>query len=252
VIVGRCANRIARGQFTLDGQAWTLPRNDGANHLHGGPDGFGRRLWTAEIDTQNTAVEFSLTSPHLDQGYPGTIVAKAEYRIHDGRLLLTLSATADRPTIVNLAPHAYFNLEGTADIRAHRLQLFASRYTPVDDGLIPTGDIASVDGSAFEFRDPRPFPADIDLNFAIDGTPKTLREVATITCSNRRLTIRATAPGAQIYGGKYLADGGRFPTHAGFCVEPQYFPDAPNQAGFAVPRIDRHTDYREIIEYTLA
>jgi aldose 1-epimerase len=255
VIVGRYANRIAGGRLTLDGRTWTLPCNDGPNHLHGGPDGFGRRLWTGEVDAQNTAVQFSIASPHLDQGYPGTVVARAQYRIaNDGRLVLTLSATADRPTVVNLAPHAYFNLAGSGDIRGHHLRVHASRYTPVDDTLIPTGHIAPVDGSLFDLRAPRLFPPDIDINFAIDGDPGHMRDVATITDmdSQRRLAIRATAPGAQIYGGKYLGKGGRFPTHAGFCVEPQYFPDAPNQSGFLVPRIDEYGEYREVIEYTVA
>ncbi len=200
VIVGRYANRIARGRFILDGQTWTLPCNDGANHLHGGPDGFGRRVWTAEVDAKDTAVQFSITSPHLDQGYPGAVVATALYRLeNDGRLVLTLSATADRATIVNLAPHAYFNLAGSGDIRGHHLRLNASRYTPVDDSLIPTGEVVTVEGSPFDFRVPRPFPPDIDLNFAIDGSPKELRDVATVTHvdSRRRLTVRATAPGAQ-------------------------------------------------------
>ena len=255
VIVGRYANRIARGRFILDGQTWTLPCNDGANHLHGGPDGFGRHLWTAEVDTQNTAVQFSIRSPHLDQGYPGTVVATAQYRIDNGgRLLLTLSATADRPAIVNLAPHAYFNLAGSGDIRGHHLRLYASRYTPVDDTLIPTGHVATVDGGAFDLRVPRPFPPDIDMNFAVDGNPGDLRDVATVTHvdSQRRLAVRATTPGVQIYGGKYLTNGGRFPAHAGFCIEPQYFPDAPNQTGFAVPRIDEIGEYREAVEYTLS
>jgi aldose 1-epimerase len=169
-------------------------------------------------------------------------------------LVLTLTATADRPTVVNLAPHAYFNLAGSGDIRGHQLSVHASQYTPVDDTLIPTGRVARVDGSAFDLRAPRPFPPDIDINFAIDGSPGDLREVATITdtASQRRLSIHATAPGAQIYGGKHLAKGGRFPSHAGFCVEPQYFPDAPNQSGFAVPRVDETGEYRETVEYTLA
>jgi aldose 1-epimerase len=255
VIVGRYANRIARGRFVLDGQVWTLPCNDGTNHLHGGPDGFGRRIWVAEVDSEKTAVRFSITSPHLDQGYPGTVMALAEYRIeNEGRLVLTLSATSDRPTIVSLAPHGYFNLAESGDIRGHELRLNASRFTPVDDGLIPTGDVASVEGSSFDFRVPRSFPPDIDLNFAIDGSPKALRDVAKVTHvdSQRSLTVRATAPGVQIYGGKFLASGGRFPAHAGFCIEPQYFPDAPNQARFAVPRIDVNENYREVVEYTLA
>ena len=155
VIVGRYANRIARGRFILDGQTWTLPCNDGANHLHGGPDGFGRRVWTAEVDAKDTAVQFSITSPHLDQGYPGAVVATALYRLdNDGRLVLTLSATADRPTIVNLAPHAYFNLAGSGDIRGHHLRLNASRYTPVDDSLIPTGRSRNSGRQSFRFSCP--------------------------------------------------------------------------------------------------
>jgi aldose 1-epimerase len=111
-----------------------------------------------------------------------------------------------------------------------------------------------VEGTPCDFRVARPFPPDIDLNFAIDGTARTLRDAATVThrASRRRLTVRATAPGVQIYGGKFLAAGGSFPAHAGFCIEPQYFPDSPNQPGFAVPRIDAGGDYRETVEYTLA
>jgi aldose 1-epimerase len=254
VIVGRYANRIAGGRLTLDGRAWTLPCNDGPNHLHGGSDGFGRRLWTAEVDAADTAVRFSIESPHLDQGYPGAVVATAEYRLDaGGRLRLTLTATADRSTVVNLAPHAYFNLAGSGDIRGHHLHLNASRYTPVDDTLIPTGQVAAVDGGPFDFRTPRPFPPEIDMNFAIDGRPGELRDVATVTDpgSRRRLRIRATAPGAQVYGGRFLADGGRFPAHAGFCIEPQYFPDAPNRPGFALPRIDEAGAYHEVVAYTL-
>lgn len=254
VVVGRYANRIARGRFSLDGQAWTLPCNDGANHLHGGPDGFGRRTWAAEVDAENTAVRLTITSAHLDQGYPGMIVASAEYRIErDGRLLLKLEATADRPTIVNLAPHGYFNLAGSGDLGGHELQLNASRYTPVDETLIPTGEVAAVQDTPFDFRAPRPFPRDIDLNFAVDGNPRELRDVAAVTHgdSKRCLIVRATAPGVQIYGGKFLANGGRFAAHAGFCIEPQYFPDAPNQPGFTVPRIDVNANYHEAVEYRL-
>jgi len=254
VVVGRYANRIAGGRLTLDGQSWTLPCNDGPNHLHGGPEGFGRRLWTAEVDEDNTAVRFSISSPHLDQGYPGAVEASAHYRLGaDGRLVLALSATADRPTVVNLAPHGYFNLAGAGDIRTHSLQLHAPRHTPVDNTLIPIGTIAAVDGGPFDFRAPRPFPLDIDMNFAVDGNPGELRDVANVTHpdTGRSLKLRATAPGVQIYSGQGLAGGGRFPANAGFCIEPQYFPDAPNQPGFTVPRIDAGEGYREVVEYTL-
>jgi aldose 1-epimerase len=254
VVVGRCANRIGGGRLVLDGQAFALPCNDGANHLHGGPDGFGRRVWQAEADSRGTAVSFSLASPHLDQGYPGEVTATATYRLHaDGRLVLTLAATADRPTIVNLVPHGYFNLAGAGDIRDHLLQVHAQAYTPTDAALIPTGEIAAVADTPFDLRQPRPFPPDIDLNFVVDGPPGTLRDVATVDhpASGRRLHVRATASGVQVYGGRNLGQGGRFAAHAGFCLEPQYFPDAPNQTGFAVPRVDSDTPYREVVEYTL-
>jgi aldose 1-epimerase len=155
-----------------------------------------------------------------------------------------------------MAPHGYFNLAGSAeagDVGSHNLRLSASRYTPVDETLIPTGEIADVDGSAYDFREPRPFPGDIDLNFVVNGSPGDLRDIATVShgASGRHLGIRATAPGVQIYGGANMGKGGRFPANAGFCIEPQYFPDAPNQPGFAVPRIDEDNAYREVVEYTL-
>lgn len=254
VVVGRYANRIAGGRLPLDGAVWTLPVNNGPNHLHGGPEGFGRRSWAGEADTAANAVRFTIASPHLDQGYPGAVTATAEYRLGgDGRLTLTLTATTDRPTVVNLAPHGHFNLAGGGDITGHLLRLNAVGYTPVDDTLIPTGEIAPVDGTAFDFRDARPFKPDIDHNFAVDGAPGTLRDVATVTepVSGRRLRVRATAPGVQVYGGMFLGAGGNFANHAGFCLEPQFFPNSPNQPGFAVPRLDASAEYHQVVDYLL-
>lgn len=254
-VVGRCANRIALGRFTLDGETYNLPCNNGPNHLHGSPDGFGRRTWTAEVDEAATAVRFTLESPHMDQGYPGAVTATAEYRIgDDGRLTLSLAATADRPTLVNLAPHGYFNLAGGGHVLDHQLELNASHYIPVDATLIPIGEIAKVTGTAFDLRSPRPIPPDIDHNFAVDGEPGALRDVAMVTepRSGRTLRVRATAPGVQVYGGMFLGAGGNFPNHASFCLEPQYFPDSPNQPGFTVPRIDPSTPYAQTVEYTLS
>jgi len=245
VIAGRYANRIAEGRLTLGGKTWVLPCNNGRNHLHGGPEGFGKRFWQAEMDEAAAAVRFLLISPHLDQGYPGEVTAAVRYAIEDdGRLTLTLSARADRPTVVNLTPHGYFNLAGADDIASHLLRLHCSTFTPVDGDLIPTGEIAEVAGTPFDFRAPRPFPPEIDLNFAVDGEPGTLRPVAEVRDprSGRTLVVRATAPGVQVYGG-----GGS----GGFCVEPQYFPDSPNQPAFAAPVVDPDHPYEETVEYRL-
>jgi len=252
VIVGRYANRIAGGRFELDGETWQLPRNDGLNHLHGGPDGFGRRMWEAHVDEANTSVCFRLISPHLDQGYPGRLSVCASYQLTaDGRLLVTLDATADRPTIVNLASHAYFNLAGGGDVLGHTLKLHAHQYTPADSALIPTGDIVEVAGTPFDFRAPRPFDGDLDTNFVVDGDPGNLRPVAEACdpVSMRCLRVRATAPGVQVYGGQNLGAGKHFSPHEGLCLEAQYFPNSPNQPEFSTPLIDQDHPYHEVVEY---
>ena len=184
-----------------------------------------------------------------------TVVASAQYRItNDSRLVLTLSATADRPTVVNLAPHAYFNLAGSADLRGHHLHLNASRYTPVDDTLIPTGHITPVDGSPFDLRVPCPFPPDIDMNFAIDGSPGDLRDVATIThwsrndawlSAPRRLALKSTA-------GNTWRKGDASRRTLVSVSSRNIFPTRRTNPGFAVPRIDETGEYREAVEYALA
>ncbi|PLX34081.1 MAG: galactose-1-epimerase [Hyphomicrobiales bacterium] len=255
VIAGRYANRIACGRFTLDGQSWQLACNEGRHHLHGGPEGFSRRLWRAETSQDENEVCFRLTSPHLDQGYPGNLEASVRYLITDeGRLRLELKASADRPSLVNLAPHGYFNLTGRPQPAPHLLRLHAGHYTPVDAELIPTGRIRPVDGTPFDYRSARRLDPDMDMNFVIDGAAGTLRPAAELIdpASGRRLLVRASAPGLQVYGGKHLAMGGRFPAHAGLCLEPQYFPDSPNQPAFTAPVIGPGRDYGETIEYDFA
>ena len=254
VIAGRYANRISGSAFFLDGNTWRLPCNDGKNHIHGGSGGFGERIWRSIIDEARNAVRFSLSSQHLDNGYPGRIEVAVTYRIaEDGDLQLTLEARADRTSLVNLAPHGYFDIAGNRQSGRHMLQLYASRYTPVNEELIPTGDILPVDDTAYDFCHPRRFDQSLDINYVTDGSPGKLRPVGDVwdPVSGRKLSVRATAPGVQVYGGANLGAGGKYPSYAGFCLEPQYFPDSPNQTQFAAPVIDPEHPYHEIVEYSL-
>lgn len=272
-IVGRYANRIASGRFTLDGRIIDLPRNDGANHLHGGPVGFDRRDWqTADRDAHS--VTLTLRSEDGDQGYPGALDVVARYAFDDASALtLDLSATADAPTIVNLTHHAYWNLAGpSADetVGDHVLTIPASRFTPVTADAIPTGALDDVTGTAFDLRQPRrvgdAWTSDApqlvqfggyDHNFAIDSAPGALREVARLfePVSGRVLTLSSTAPGVQFYTGNGLASidpghaGVPYRARQGLCLEPQAFPDSPNRSTFPSARIDPGQSYRHQIRF---
>jgi aldose 1-epimerase len=265
VIVGRYANRIAGAAFSLAGTEFSLPANDGRNHLHGGPGGFHRKLWQAEIGQADTGseVRLSLTSPHLDQGYPGNLTSQVTYRLSDdGTLAITMTATSDRPTVVNMTNHSYFNLSGTENILDHRLRLDCSAFTPGDEGLIPTGDIFTVENTPFDFRQTKAIGLDLqdehpqlnvaggyDHNFVVDGAPGKLRPVAELSDphSGRQVAIRSTQPGVQFYTGNNLV--GPFQRHGGLCLETQHFPDSPNQPAFPSTEIGPEKPYREIIEY---
>lgn len=252
VIVGRYGNRIAHGRLRLNGETWELPCNDGPHHIHGGPDGFGKRFWDAKIDEALNAVTFTLTSPHLDQGYPGNLVATATYRMmEDGALELTLEATSDRSTVVNLVPHAYFNLAGTGDILKHEVKLCADRYTSVDDANIPTGEIKEVSNTPYDYRDWKVIDADMDINYALNGIIGTLRPVAEVRdpLSGRHMKIQATPPGLQLYSGMNLVESHDFAPNSGLCLEPQYFPDSPNHENFLTPRIEPGVPAHETITY---
>ena len=251
-IVGRYANRIANASFMLDDQKYDLPANDGPNQLHGGAEGFDKALWNPAPyqDAGGCGVRLALNSPHLDQGYPGVLDVEIDYRLTvDGTLSIAMTATTDRPTVVNLASHAYFNLTDEDNIAGHRLKLFASSYTPVDDSLIPTGDLSPVDGTAFDFRTKKAMTRDYDHNFVVDGTPGTLRPVAYVCdpVSGRRLRVSSTQPGVQFYTGNNLT--GAFQPRAGFCLETQHFPDSPNRPDFPSVRVDPDHPYKETIEY---
>lgn len=236
-IAGRHANRIAGGRFRLDGRDHQLTLNeDGRTHLHGGTRGFSHQPW--RILAQDPAsVTLALTSPDGDQGYPGTVEARCTYTLAaPATLRIELEAAADAPTPLNLAHHSYFTLEDSGDIRSHRLQIGAAAYTPVDHALIPTGTVTSVAGTPYDFQAARPIDIALDHNFVLSGNGPAA--IVTSADGRTRLTVTTDAPGLQVYDGRGVKAlgpgiGGQhhFP-YAGLALEPQLFPDGPNQPGF--------------------
>ena len=260
-ITGRYANRIAGARFVLDGETYRLQPTDGTSSVHGGGQGFDKRMWSVapEPVADGQAALLRYTSPHGEEGYPGTLDVTVRYWLaDDDRFRIDYRATTDRPTIVNLTNHSYFNLagEGSGDVLGHRLQIDAARYTPADAVLIPTGEVASVAGTPFDFRAPRaigdrirePHPQIVagrgyDLNYVIDGEPGTLRRAARLhdPLSGRVMEIHTTEPGIQLYTGNLLdgtlvGTGGRLYRQSdGLCLEPHHYPDSPNRPEFPSP-----------------
>jgi aldose 1-epimerase len=249
-VVGRYANRIAEGRFVLDGRSFQLTRNEGPTHLHGGASGFSHRNWRI-VDRGLQHVTLELRSPANDEGYPGALTVRCTYRLAGSAALqLDFTATTDAPTIINLATHSYFNLDGTADILRHLLQIPAESYLPIDAGIIPTGEIAAVAGTPFDFRRLRPVGSGMhyDHNFVIDrqrvATPRLMARLDG-PATGTRLEIHSTEPGLQFY------DGAGFPgsRHAGLCLEPQIFPNSPNQPGFPDATLRPGETYRQVTDY---
>lgn len=262
VVAGRYANRIAGARFVLDGTEHRLAANDGPNSLHSGPDGFDQQHWEV-VARDDRSVTLRHHSHDGAGGFPGTVTAEVRYALDDAGLTIDLSATTDRPTIVNLTHHGYYNLAGEASggtIDDHWLQIAAARMTPVDATLIPLpGPPTAVAGTPFDFRTPQRIGARIDAadaqlalgqgydhNFVLDGPAGTLRHAATLfdPQSGRVMELHATAPGLQFYSGNHLGGGapgtggGIYPPRGGLCLEPQHFPDSPNRPDYPPARLD--------------
>lgn len=276
--VGRYANRIAKGKFTLDGKSYTLATNDGPNSLHGGARGFDKRMW--KIDSVSSGPEakvvLSYVSADGEEGFPGELKVTATYSLNEqNELRLEYRATTSKPTVLNLTNHSYFNLSGSdaRDVMGASVTLHAARFTPVDAFLIPTGERRAVAGSPFDFREPHRvgdrirdakdqqirFGRGYDHNFIVDGTAGTLRPAAVIQepVSGRTMEMSVTAPGIQFYTGNFLdgtyfGKGGRaYRQGDAICLEPGVFPDSPNHPDFPTARLNPGQNYVNTMVYKL-
>ncbi|MFE1070796.1 aldose epimerase family protein [Streptomyces sp. NPDC058783] len=231
-LVGRYANRIAGGRFPLDGLTYAVVPNEGPNTLHGGERGFDKRVWDVEAVTGG--VRLSRVSPHGEEGFPGRLEMSATYTLDgSGALRIGYEAVTDAPTVLNPTNHSYFNLSGSGHAGGHELRLAASRITPVDAGLIPTGGLDDVTDTRFDFRRARKIGSGYDHNFVLDkGVTDAAEEVAELydPASGRVLTVATTEPGLQLYTADHL--GEPFAPGDGVALETQHFPDSPNRPGF--------------------
>ena len=265
--VGRFGNRIANGQFDIDGRTIQLECNEnGITHLHGGKQfGFSKRPWIL-VDATESALTFQLVAADGEGGYPGTLTARCSYKIlPPGTLRIEFTAETDAPTIVNMAHHGYFNLSGQPDILDHRLMIAADAYLPVDTNLIPTGEIRQVADTDFDFLDLRPVAHEADgervrydHNFVLASTARpepTLAVRAETVDGSVAMTVATTEPGIQFYDGDKVScpvdglDGRRYGANAGFCLEAQRFPDSPNHANFTDAVLRPGETYRQVTEY---
>ncbi len=271
-IVGRYGNRIGHGTFVLGGKRYEVPKNDGDNSLHGGTIGFDKRVWTAHEIPHG--VELTLISKNGDQGYPGTLTSRVRYTLSAHALKIEYFATTDADTVLNLTNHSYFNLagEGEGNILDNVLTIPADRYTPVNAGLIPAGELAPVAGTPFDFRTPTAigkridqdneqlkFARGYDQNFVLDASTdgQSMHQAARVLDpkSGRTMTVATTQPGVQFYSGNFL-DGTAHGKHghvyekrAALCLETQHFPDSPNQPTFPSTELKPGQTFHSVTEY---
>ena len=267
-LIGRHANRIGMGKFSLNGVEYQLPQNNGVNHLHGGFHGFDKRVWDASDD--GIVLRLIYLSKDGEESYPGNVTAEVTYRLLENKLSIDYRASTDADTIVNLTNHSYFNLKGEGTILDHELTLNADSFTPVSSDLIPTGEIRSVEATPMDFRkgkaigseirepyDQLGFTGGYDHNFVLNDYDGTLRTVGRLyeASTGRVLEILTTQPGMQFYSGNFLdgslvgKKGIAYQKYTGLCLEPQHFPDAPNHSNFPSTVLRPGEEYKQATEF---
>lgn len=267
--IGRYGNRIGGAQFTLEGQQYHTPKNDGDNTLHGGNRGFDKRVWTAK--ESNGGVEFTYVSADGEEGFPGTLTAHILYTVTpDNELRIEYNATTDKPTVVNLTNHSYFNLkgQGEGDILDHQVTINADRFTPVDKGLIPTGELKAVAGTPFDFTKATAIGARIgqndeqlvfgkgyDHNWVLNGSGMKKAAEVYEASTGRVMEVSTDQPGLQFYTGNFLdgtihGKGGKvYAQRSAFCMETQHFPDSPNKPSFPTTELKPGEQYHTVTVY---
>jgi aldose 1-epimerase len=272
-IVGRYGNRIGKGRFVLKGKEFTLPKNDGENTLHGGIKNFSRVVWKAREAKSHDGVALSLSylSKDGEEGFPGNLSVTVLYTLTDkNELRIDYTATTDKTTVVNLTNHSYFNLAGAGNILNHEIMINAGRFTPVDSGLIPTGELRSVKGTPMDFTTPTAIGARVDgpyeqlvvgrgydHNWVLDSGGGKLALAARVyePVTGRVLEVYTTEPGMQFYSGNFLdgsitGKGGQvYQKRSGFCLETQHFPDSPNKPGFPTTELEPGRTYKTTTIY---
>ncbi|MES2890666.1 MAG: aldose epimerase family protein [Bacteroidota bacterium] len=270
-LIGRYGNRIAKGKFKLDSTEYTLATNNDANHLHGGNKGFDKVVWESSTSSDSTAVlMLSYTSKDMEEGYPGNLKVDVTYTLtDDDELKIEYNATTDKKTVLNLTNHSYFNLTGDVSnsVLDHNLTIDADRYTPVDKGLIPTGELKAVKGGPFDFTSVHKIGERIDSveggydhNFVLNKTDSSLKLIATLSedKTGRKLEVFTMEPGVQFYSGNFLdgsiktSAGKPINKHGGLCLETQHFPDSPNQPSFPTTTLLPGQKYHTVTVYKLS